>query len=605
MLYIFKNKKDNCMENDKQYVCETRVWAFLWKYAKRAKYLVIGFLVLFIASAFLSRLQYFYSAEMIGVISNPEKYADIAATLVKYLSIIAVIFFSSSLIEFARRKMEALFVPFSILRVAKDLFVAVHKHSVRFFEEEMSGNISGKVHNILTSVENMYFHILFGLLLPIIEIVMSLAFIGYADKKLALLLGVLNLIFLTISIYFRKKVAHYAAMKARLSSEASGIFVDGVTNSHLVKSFANYFYEKRLYYQAAHKAADALSREMSKDVQTRWISQFLFDLLAILSYALIFYFWYKYHLSVADVVLTTSLNMSLVGAFRSMGYFAGSFAQIYGSIKDGLSLLNKPCEVVDAPGAKKLVIKTNHIVFDQIKFRYNQQKKLFDKFNLKIEANQKIGLVGRSGSGKSTLIKLLLRYYDVQGGQILIDGQNVAAVTQESLRKNIAVIPQESTLFNRTIMENIRYGNPKATDRQVINAAKKAYIHEFIMTLPQGYESKVGERGVMLSGGERQRIAIARAILKNAPILILDEATSALDSESERYIQKSLKELMKNKTVVAIAHRLSTLHEMDYIVVMEKGKIVEQGTQTDLLKQKGAYYNFYSLQSEGFLGNMD
>ncbi|MBQ2811456.1 MAG: ATP-binding cassette domain-containing protein, partial [Alphaproteobacteria bacterium] len=203
-----------------------------------------------------------------------------------------------------------------------------------------------------------------------------------------------------------------------------------------------------------------------------------------------------------------------------------------------------------------------------------------------------------SGAGKSTLIKLLSRYYDINGGKILIGGKDISDVTQESLRSKIAVIPQESTLFNRSIMENIRYGNPKATDKQVISAAKKAYIHDFIMTLPDKYESKVGERGVMLSGGERQRIAIARAILKNAPILILDEATSALDSQSELYIQKSLKQLMKNKTVIAIAHRLSTLNEMDELIVLKKGKIVERGTHKQLLEDQGEYYKFYSLQQQ-------
>lgn len=239
--------------------------------------------------------------------------------------------------------------------------------------------------------------------------------------------------------------------------------------------------------------------------------------------------------------------------------------------------------------------------FCRVEYRYKASNALFADFNLKIAPGEKIGLVGRSGSGKSTLIKLLSRYYDVQGGQICIDGQDIREVTQESLRKNIALIPQDPSLFNRTIMENIRYGNLQAGDEEVFEAARKAYIHDYILTLPQGYQSKVGERGVMLSGGERQRIAIARAILKNAPVLVLDEATSALDSESEHYIQEALRDLMKGKTVIAIAHRLSTLKEMNKIVVMEKGKIVEEGSHATLLRKKGAYYNFYKMQSAGFL----
>lgn len=218
-----------------------------------------------------------------------------------------------------------------------------------------------------------------------------------------------------------------------------------------------------------------------------------------------------------------------------------------------------------------------------------------------LPAAKKIGLVGRSGSGKSSLIKLLSRYYDIQRGKITIDGQDISGVTQESLRRQIALIPQDPSLFNRSIMENIRYGRPQATDEEVFDAARRAYIHDFIMRLPEGYQSKVGERGVMLSGGERQRIAIARAILKNAPILILDEATSALDSESEKYIQESLKSLMADKTVIAIAHRLSTLKEMDRIIVMDKGKIVESGSHAALIRRKGVYWGFYAMQSSGFI----
>ena len=242
-------------------------------------------------------------------------------------------------------------------------------------------------------------------------------------------------------------------------------------------------------------------------------------------------------------------------------------------------------------------MRNRSICFENIDFCYPSKENLFNKFSLKIKSGQKIGLVGHSGSGKSTLIKLLVRYFDVCGGKIVVGGEDISKIRQESLRAQIAVIPQDTTLFNRTIRENIRYGRLDATDAEVEAAAKQAFADEFIKQLPEGYDSKVGERGVLLSGGERQRIAIARAILKNAPILILDEATSALDSQSENYIQKSLKKLMKGKTVIAIAHRLSTLKEMDSLVVMDKGKIVEQGSHDELLARKGAYYKFYCLQN--------
>ncbi len=576
------------------------VWRFVWKYAVQAKYLLISFLLLFLVTAFVLRLQNYIAAEMIGFISQAGNYPDIAQILLKYLGFMLLVLLAGGTIEIIRRKVEARFVPFATLKVSKDLFVMVHKHSARFFEEEMSGNISGKVRNIINSVEHFYFNVLFGFSMPIIEMGMSLCFIAFANTKLALILGLMNLFFLLVAVYLRKQITPYSAMKAKLNAAANGIFVDGVTNSQLVKSFANYFYEKRLYFKAARDAAVAQQRAMNKDLMVRFVSQLIFDSMTIVSYALIFYFWYKYDLSVANVVLSSSLIMSLVNAVRNMSYFASNFAEVYGIIQDGLDLLAIPNEVEDKPDAKVLKVKENRIDYDKITYHYKNGKPLFKNFSLHIAPNEKVGLVGHSGSGKSTLIKLLSRYYDLQKGKILISGQDIADVTQESLRKNIAVIPQESTLFNRSIMENIRYGNPKASDKQVIAAAKKAYIHDFIMSLPNGYQSKVGERGVMLSGGERQRIAIARAILKNAPVLILDEATSALDSESERYIQRSLKTLMKGKTVIAIAHRLSTLNEMDRLVVMDKGKIVETGKHQELLEKKGAYYKFYEMQAAGF-----
>lgn len=575
-----------------------QVWKFLYKYIKQAKYMVLLLLLMFLAASFLMRMQNYIIAEMIGVLTNGKNYPNVGITLTKYLISLAIVLFVLSAGDGLRRIVEAYFVPSFNAKVAKDLFVMTHKHSIRFFEEELSGNISGKVKNILTNVENMYMHILFGIVMPIMEMGMCLAFIAFVDVHLALLIGLVNLVFLTANLYYRKQIVPYSAITSKLGAAANGVFVDTVTNSVLVKSFANYFKEKHTFFKAIRESAVAKKKEFIKIAKLSWLSKTSFDLMFIISYSIVFYFWYKYNLSIADVVLVTSLFTSLTGAIRNMGYMASNFAQVFGAIKDGLELLNKPLDVVDKPNAKKMKIKANDVVFDKVLYTYKNNKTLFKNFSLKIGANKKIGLVGHSGAGKSTLIKLLSRYYDVLGGKILIGGVDIASVTQESLRKHIALIPQESTLFNRSIMENIRYGNPKATDKQVIAAAKKAYIHDFIMSLPEKYESKVGERGVMLSGGERQRIAIARAILKNAPILILDEATSALDSESERYIQKSLKELMKGKTVIAIAHRLSTLNEMDELIVMKKGKIVERGTHIELLAKQGEYYKFYNLQSK-------
>ena len=572
------------------------VWQFLYKYLKQAKYLTIALFMLLGFESVLARFQNYLIANMVGALSEFDK-NTIVPILIKYLIFFVFTLLFLSLLEAMRRFFEAKFLPFIYTRTAKDLFSKVHKHAMRFFEEEMSGNISGKVSNVLTQIQNMYGNILFGCFVPLMEMATSLFFIALADKKLSLIIGCLNMLFLFVTIYFRRQLAPLSAERSKMYSIANGVFVDGVTNANLVKSFSNYFYEKRHYFRAVRQAADAERTAMMKRVNVDFMSQIVFDIMTLISFVLVFWWWYRFGLDLAGVVLVTSLIQTFINAIRHMGWMAGSVVQLYGNIKDCLCLLDMDCYVKDVPNAEKLKIKNSSIEFKQISFAYPNKKRVFNCFNLLIKPNQKIGLVGVSGSGKSTLIKLLVRYYDLQKGQILISGKDISKVTQESLRTQIAMIPQESTLFNRSLMENIRYGNPNASDKEVMKAAKKAYIHDFIMSLPDGYDSKVGERGVMLSGGERQRVAIARAILKNAPILILDEATSALDSESERYIQQSLKELMKGKTVIAIAHRLSTLKEMDELVVLKKGKIVEQGKHQELLEKDGEYAKFYHLQA--------
>ncbi len=377
--------------------------------------------------------------------------------------------------------------------------------------------------------------------------------------------------------------------------------MDSITNSTLVKGFSNYSYERRNYFSALRKAAKATAKEINVFGKIFFIQSFLRYSFEIAFFIIPVYFWSVDKLSVGNFVFVQSLIFTISGLYnRVMMTFSDMFRRI-GQIKDGLEMLSKPYHVVDIKSAKRLKLDTSDIEFRDMSYQYKENTALFKGFNLSIKQGEKVGLVGHSGAGKSTLVKILSRYYDVQGGEILIGSQNIAEVTQDSLREAIALIPQDPSLFNRTIMENIRYGNLKATDEEVYEAARKAFCHDFIMRLPNGYASKVGERGVMLSGGERQRIAISRAILKNAPILILDEATSALDSESEKFIQESLKTLMKGKTVIAVAHRLSTLREMDKLVVLDKGQVVEEGSHSSLVRKRGVYYNFYSMQTQGFL----
>ena len=278
--------------------------------------------------------------------------------------------------------------------------------------------------------------------------------------------------------------------------------------------------------------------------------------------------------------------------------------RIYDAIADGtemVEILQKPHDIQDISNAKILQVATGSVLFKQVNFGFGENKSVLSNLSLDIPGGQRVALVGPSGAGKSTITKLLLRLFDIKGGTIEIDGQDIAKVTQDSLREHIAFVPQEPVLFHRSLMDNIRYGRRDATDDEVIEAAKQAHCHEFISGLAEGYNTFVGERGVKLSGGERQRVAIARAILKNAPILILDEATSSLDSESESLIQDALATLMQNKTVLVIAHRLSTIMKMDRIVVLEGGKVVADGTHEQLLTENGLYHKLWSIQAGGFL----
>ena len=573
------------------------VFRFVIKYLLKTKVLASTILICVIAHAVVLRLQSFYMSRALGLLPDYAENTAIIGKIVMAMALFIGMIILDGLLDLIQRIAQAHFIPYFNSLIFKDLFRRVHQHSITFFQEEMAGKISAKVKNVVDGTSRICRMTVFALINPLVGVAVSIAFIMRVNMLLGILFACMNLIFIALACFIRYRVGKYAYNRARLMTETEGIFVDTVTNSDLVKSFASYFYERLYFYHSLRQAVRAEQKEILKDSVYNWSGNTCFDVMRILYMCLIFYFWYKYQLPLEGVILCFTLIGRMVHDMYNFGWFAGEFSRAFGQVRDGLDLLFKPNTVVDVPNAVKLKMRGKSIVFDHIEFHYNRKEDLFKDFALKIKSGEKVGLVGHSGSGKSTLIKLLVRYYDVQSGKICIGGENIAEVRQESLRAQIAVIPQDTAMFNRTIMENIRYGNVKASDEEVIKAAKMAYADEFIRALPKGYQSKVGERGVLLSGGERQRIAIARAILKNAPILILDEATSALDSKSEQYIQKSLKQLMKGKTVIAIAHRLSTLKEMDRLVVMDNGRIIEEGSHDALLKQKGAYYAFYQLQN--------
>lgn len=581
-------------------------WTFLTPYLKHGKFAFIAVFLCLFGGETARQSTLYFSSQLIGVLSDSN---DKAKLLTPALWLIWLIFFFSVLraftVNWLPRYIEKQTLPPLNTRIAMRLFDQAHRHSLQFFNEEMSGRIAGKSAATISGIDDLYEKMKVPFMF-LCRMVIALAFLIWVNIWVALSVSICLALYLKISFKTSQRVSQCSAVASNKKSVATGVLVDTLFNATLIKNDGHMGGERFHMWDTLRPKIRA-EQEVYKAETRMYVVQGIFrGILQIIGLSIPFFFWMYDMINLTDFVLAESLLTYLIAFGLN---FAGPCARTmksWGVVKDGLSFLYQPFTVVDKSNAARLNISTATILFQDVTFFYPPTGKvttspvLFNHFNLEIKAGEKVGLVGSSGSGKSSLIKLLNRYYDIGGGAITINKINIADVTQASLHQHIALIPQDPALFNRTIMENIRYGNPDASDAAVIRAAKQAYCHDFIMRLPNGYQSRVGERGIMLSGGERQRIAIARAIIKNAPILILDEATSALDSESEILIQKALQGLMKNKTVVAIAHRLSTLKEMDRLIVMQDGEIIESGTGEQLLRQNGAYATFYNLQAKSF-----
>ncbi len=483
----------------------------------------------------------------------------------------------------------------------RDAFDYVNKHSIAFFNNEMSGNVANKVTQ-LTSGITEFFKISEQILYDFFKLLVSFIILSWLSPWFCLIMSLWILAIGYVGVKLGTMRREMAKATSHLQSRANGMIVDSLANYSEIKSFANFKFERLNLL----KQLKILRRVQIKEFDIRsWIHLILNLSTFVSVFGFIFLSALMLKSGKIDVVTfiyANTLFYELSFSFFGMTFGYNHTTRILGQIESALETIAVEPEIKDKPNAVKPKFKKAAISLENVDFAYNGKENLFKDFSIEIKAGEKVGLVGLSGSGKSSFVKLIARYFDVQNGAVKINGIDVRDIAQDSLHKNIAAIPQDVCLFNRTLLENIRYGKTNASEEEVIKAAKKASADEFIKAFPNGYQTKVGERGVVLSGGERQRIAIARAILKNAPILIFDEATSALDSQSEKHIQKSLNNLMKNKTVIAIAHRLSTLREMDRILVFDKGHIVEQGTHAALLRKKGVYYKFYNMQADGFVG---
>ncbi len=483
----------------------------------------------------------------------------------------------------------------------------VLRQSLAFFQNDFAGRIAQKVLQTGPSLRDTVNGLIDGIWTLLIYVGGTLWLFVGIDPWLIAPIALWSVGYLLVIIYLIPPVRARSAAVAEANSGLSGRIVDGYSNIQSVKLFAHAEREDAFAYEGFRIHLDAY-RKFAETVANLQITLTVLNSLLIFGIGgLSLWLWSLSAITVGSIALATSLVIRLNQMSGMIIRTITSLFESVGTVQNGMQTISKPYSIVDAADAGPLTVAHGEIRFDDVSFHYGRPGGVIDHLSLTVRPGERVGLVGRSGAGKSTLVNLLLRFYDVEGGKITIDGQDVAHVTQESLRAEIGVVTQDTSLLHRSIRDNIRYGRPGASDAEIADAAKRAEADEFILGLRDmngrtGYDAHVGERGVKLSGGQRQRVAIARLILKDAPILVLDEATSALDSEVEATIQDALYGLMKNRTVIAIAHRLSTIAVLDRLIVMDKGKIVETGTHQELLRLGGLYAQLWHRQSGGFLG---
>jgi ATP-binding cassette subfamily B multidrug efflux pump len=482
------------------------------------------------------------------------------------------------------------------------------KQSVSFYSDDFAGRIATKVMQTSLSVRETVMKLLDVLVYISVYFTSMIVMVGQADWRLMAPMLIWLAAYIAIQFYFVPKLKAISEKQADARSTMTGRIVDSYTNINTVKLFSHSKRETEYAEEGMKEFLGTVHKQMRLATGIN-ISVEIINYLLVFSIAAVsIMLWIDNVLSVGAITIAISLALRVNGMSHWIMWEISSLFENLGTVTDGMNTLAKPITINDKPNATELKVTQGSIKFDHVNFHYGENKGVINDLTLEIKPGEKIGLVGRSGAGKSTLVNLLLRFHDIESGSISIDGHDLRDVTQDSLRSQIGMVSQDTSLLHRSIRDNIKYGRPDASDDELFAATKQAQAHEFIETLTdsygsKGYDAQVGERGVKLSGGQRQRIAISRVLLKDAPLLILDEATSALDSEVEAAIQDSLDELMEGKTVIAIAHRLSTIAAMDRLLVMDQGKVVEQGTHQELVQLGGIYAQLWAHQTGGFISD--
>ncbi len=580
----------------------TQLWDFIWFFLKQIKGLLILILTMeFIVAAGIS-LMFWYVGELV-------KNAEYTTAMI--WGGLALLILRQGGGAFLHMLYDLVYDPYFGNLVRRQLYWYTARQSLSFFQNDFAGRIANKLIQaaslrdaVKSTIGSIWFASIFT--------ATNLWLMSSVDIRLALPLGIWLICYALTLFYFVPKVKNCAKIDAEARSVLTGQIVDGLTNFLPTKYFAQTDHEDARVIRLLRNHSGTFRATSGTVLRMSFVIDFLNTLLLI-STAMICFWMVETQGQLGVAAMAMALPMVLQATFQS-GWIMFEVSSVFenlGTVQDIIDTLSKPYEVKDAQDAKELKLGKNQadIRFKSMSFHYGQNNGngLMSDFNLYIPAGQKVGLVGRSGAGKSTITSLLVRAYDVEDGEIMIGGQNIANVTQDSLRRQITVVTQDSYLFHRSVMDNILYGDLDADMDAVINAAKQAYAYDFIQELEdnkgrKAFDAHVGERGVKFSGGQKQRVGIARAILKDSPILILDEATSALDSESEHAIQNALESIMEDKTVIAIAHRLSTLRQMDRILVMDDGQIIEDGAHNELIKLgNGHYAKLWQMQSGGFL----
>jgi ATP-binding cassette subfamily B multidrug efflux pump len=586
----------------------TRLWPFLREYARSFRGVFIVTAALKMGVAMIEVLLVWYLGRLIDLLASGPPARVLADNAVEL--ILAALF-----VLLVRPLVSGIDVALLHNTILPNFGTMIrwrsHRHvlrqSVGWFENDFAGRIANRIMQTPPAASEAAFQLFDAVAFATTTLVGSVAVLSGFDPRLTIPLVIWIVCYLSLMRWTIRRAGPASTASSEARSAITGRVVDSYSNIHAVKLAAHHDREVEYAREAIETARQAFFREMRIITRMDVTLTVLNGFLIVAVTALAVWLWSTGQATAGAVAAASALVLRLNNMTYWIMWATTNLVQNLGVVAEGMETIAQPITLVDAPGAVPLRLDRGRIEIDDLTHHYGRGSGGLDRTTLVIEPGEKVGLVGRSGAGKSTLVKLLLRFYDPEGGTIRIDGQDVTRVTQDSLRAVIGMVQQDSTLLHRSVRDNILYGRPSATEDEMLQAAHQAMAHDFILTLKdpkgrEGYDAHVGERGVKLSGGQRQRIALARVILKNAPILLLDEATSALDSEVEAAIQDTLYGMMEGKTVIAIAHRLSTISQMDRILVMDQGRIVEQGTHAGLLARGGIYAGLWNRQSGGFLG---